>query len=155
MKIFWIACQNHMIAGKKLFNNWLDNLKGSENMSNLDLSKKIAKLESDNKILQSESVILNEKLEESENQRRILEKQLFEINQNNLLKFDELTGTWFNEKQSVRYCANCKVKIEKLSPLISHNHGWKCPVCDKNFRDPSQPLPPIISGNRYKNNMQF
>jgi len=114
-------------------------LKGSGNMSNLDLSEKIAKLESDNKILQSESAILKDKLEESENQNRILEKQLFEINQNNLLKFDELTGTWFNEKQSVRYCANCKVKIEKLSPLISHNHGWKCPVCDKDFRDPSRP----------------
>lgn len=80
---------------------------------------------------------------ESEVQR--LRSKSGESNAGANLTFDATTGTYAG-KDNLRYCSRCLTKDDKRSPLQKDSYGWKCPVCGKSYRDPSQPPPRVISG---------
>lgn len=58
------------------------------------------------------------------------------------LTFDQLTGTYVEGGSGLRHCAKC-LSEDKRQPLQKDKYGWKCPVCDKRFRDPNAPLPQV------------
>lgn len=106
--------------------------------------EKLVGLENENATLKSENAALKILLEQCQEQRRALEKQITEEH-NNPLTFDEKTGTWIGSVDGLRYCANCKSK-NTSSPLKNENHGWSCPSCDKYFDDPNRPRPKTNRG---------
>jgi len=53
------------------------------------------------------------------------------------LPFDKKLGIFYNEKNSLYYCASC-YKKDILSPLKEMAHGWQCQIieCDKFYNNP-------------------
>ena len=84
--------------------------------------------------LETEKLHLNSKLEQSEQDRRTLEKQIIEINQLEDLIFNEKTGTCISN--NVHYCNYCKLKNNLRSPLQTKKYDRFCTICDKSFSDP-------------------
>jgi rubredoxin len=48
------------------------------------------------------------------------------------LKWDELTGTWFNRFTGTRFCTQCKTN-KNIVPLKKDNTTWRCTACGRRY----------------------
>ncbi len=71
------------------------------------------------------------------------------VQQDDDLKFDPKTGTYFSEKDNLRYCGKClKSTPPNRVHLTEQNYGWECNVCDKSYYKPNDNPP-----RRARNNL--
>ena len=100
-------------------------------------------------LLKKEIAEFKTRLNQLEDDRRTLEKQIIEINHTSSLVFDSIYGTWNDTASELRYCAACKATHDKLSPLQTTFSGWSCPSCGAVFRDKTKPSTYMSKPNFY------